>query len=150
MVLRPATDADIDFCFQLHKATFRQNVAEVWGWDEDDQRAIHARNFKPERTQIITADGIDVGRLDVDYRDDEIFIRLIEVLPSHQRRGIASRLIRSLLERATIEGKPVTLNVLTVNQRAYRLYRRLGFTEVGREVDGPAVKIHMVAGLETQ
>lgn len=63
-------------------------MTEVWGWDEDEQRAIHTGIFQPERVQIITANGVDVGRLDVDYGDQETFIWLIELLPSHQ--GAAS------------------------------------------------------------
>jgi ribosomal protein S18 acetylase RimI-like enzyme len=38
----------------------------------------------------------------------------------------------------------VRLNVLAVNVDAYRLYRRLGFTELGRDVDGPASRIRMI------
>jgi hypothetical protein len=36
--------------------------------------------------------------------------------------------------------------VLEVNTRAYQLYRRLGFVETARIVEGPAVKIRMVSG----
>src|SRR4029078_4616984 len=61
-------------------------------------------------------------------------------------RGLGSRLIRIVLDRAAAEGKPLVLNVLEVNRRAYELYRRLGFTEDRRFVEGPAVKIRMVAG----
>jgi ribosomal protein S18 acetylase RimI-like enzyme len=89
---------------------------------------------------------VDVGRLDVHYGDEEIFLPLIELLPSHQGRGVGSRLIRAVLDRAASEGKPLALNVLDVNRRAYALYRRLGFTEAGRIVEDPAVKIRMVAG----
>ena len=143
--LRPATAADIEFCFDLHRSTFYEYVTEIWGWDDGDQRAIHARTFKPERTQIVTVNGVDVGRLDIDDGEEEIFLSLIELSPTHQGRGIGSRLIRALLGRAAAEGKPLALNVLEVNHRAYALYRRLGFTEVRRIVDGPAVKIRMVA-----
>ena len=144
--LRPATAADVEFCFGLHKLSFHEYVAEIWGWDEEDQRAIHSRNFKPGLVQIITANGVDVGRLDVDDGDEETFILLIELLPSHQGRGIGTQLIRTVLEEARSQGKPVALNVLEVNRRAYALYRRLGFTEARRLVDGPAVRIRMVAG----
>ena len=54
----PASGADIEFCFGLHRCAFYQYVTEIWGWDEDDQRAIHARNFKPERVQIVSVDGV--------------------------------------------------------------------------------------------
>jgi GNAT superfamily N-acetyltransferase len=143
--VRPATDADIDFSFRLHKASFREYVAEVWGWDEADQREIHDRNFDPGRVQIITEGGVEIGRLDIDDADGEIFIRLIELMPSHQGRGIGGDLIRSLLNRAAADGKRTALNVLAVNRRAHALYVRLGFTEERRVVDGPAVKIRMVA-----
>jgi GNAT superfamily N-acetyltransferase len=70
--------------------------------------------------------------------------------PKRDRAGVAaplgSRLIRTVLDRAAAEGKPLVLNVLEVNRRAYELYRRLGFTEDRRFVEGPAVKIRMVAG----
>ena len=146
IALRPATNADIEFCFDLHKSAFFQYVTDTWGWDEEDQRAIHRRNFKPGRVQIVTDNGVDVGRLDVDYGDEEYFLLLIELLPSHRGQGLGSRLIRTVLDQAAAEGKPLTLNVLEVNRRAYELYRRLGFTEVERLVEGPAVKIRMVAG----
>jgi hypothetical protein len=42
-------------------------------------------------------------------------------------------------------GKRVTLSVLGVNDRAYQLYRRLGFTEVSRDGVAPEVRIRMVA-----
>jgi ribosomal protein S18 acetylase RimI-like enzyme len=79
------------------------------------------------------------------FGDEEIFLLLVELSPTHQGRGIGSRLIQQLLDRAAVEGKPLALNVLEVNRRAYALYRRLGFTEARRIVDGPAVKIRMVA-----
>src|ERR1700754_1993641 len=118
LALRPATSADIEFCFDLHKSSFYQYVTEIWGWDEKDQRAIHSRDFKLGRVQIVTANGVDVGRLDVDYGDEEIFLLLIALLPSHRGQGLGSRLIRTVLDRAAAEGKPLVLNVLEVNRRA--------------------------------
>ena len=74
---------------------------------------------------------MNVGRLDVDYGDEEIFLLLIELLPNHRGQGLGSRLIRTVLDRVAAEGKPLVLNVLEVNRRAYELYRRLGFTKSG-------------------
>ncbi len=88
---------------------------------------------------------MDVGRLDADHRDQETFIWLIELLPSHQGRGIGGRLIRTILDEARSQGKTMGLNVLDVNRRAYALYRRLGFIEVRRLIEGPAVRIRMIA-----
>ncbi len=32
--LRPATPADSECCFQLHKAAMGDYVTAIWGWDE--------------------------------------------------------------------------------------------------------------------
>jgi ribosomal protein S18 acetylase RimI-like enzyme len=86
-------------------------------------------------------DGVEAGRLDVEERDDEILLALIELAPEYQGRGIGTRLIRELVNRA--DGKRVTLSVLGVNDRAYQLYRRLGFAEVSRDGVAPEVRIRM-------
>jgi ribosomal protein S18 acetylase RimI-like enzyme len=102
-----------------------------------------AGDFDLDRVRVIVVDGVDAGRLDVEERDDEVFLGLIELAPEYQGRGIGSRLIRELIDGA--DGKRVTLSVLGVNDRAYQLYRRLGFTEVSRDGVAPEVRIRMVA-----
>jgi GNAT superfamily N-acetyltransferase len=129
VALRPATPADSEFCFALHKAAMGEYVAAVWGWDEQVQRHYHDHGFIPDRWQIITADGVDVGALNVDYRPSEIYLARIELDPAYQGRGIGSRVIRDLLARAAAIGQPVVLDVLQVNKRALHLYQRLGFVQ---------------------
>ena len=34
VALRPATSADSEFCFQLHKAAMGEYITAIWGWDE--------------------------------------------------------------------------------------------------------------------
>jgi ribosomal protein S18 acetylase RimI-like enzyme len=142
--LRPATEDDVEFFFTLHAASLGPYVDEVWGWDDAEQRAYLARTLVLDRVRVIVLDGVDVGRLDVQEHDDEIFLALIELAPEHQGRGVGSRLIRDILDRA--DGTPVVLSVLAVNHRAYRLYRRLGFTEISRDGVAPEVRIRMAVG----
>ena len=142
VALRPATPADSEFCFQLHKAAMGGYITAVWGWDEQRQRAYHDRSFSPGRWQIITADGTDIGMIDVEYRPTEIYLSRIEVHPSYQGHGIGSSLITALIEEATRKGQDLVLEVLTINHRARALYQRLGMTEVARHGDGN-IKITM-------
>ncbi|GLH99103.1 GNAT family N-acetyltransferase [Phytohabitans aurantiacus] len=137
--LRPATAVDLDLCFDLHAAAMRSYVAAVWGWDDGVQRDFHARGFDPARTRILTVDGRDLGVLIVEYRPDEIVLGRIELHPDAQGRGIGTALIRGVLAEGAASGRPVTLEVLTVNPRAQALYERLGFREVGRS----GVKVRM-------
>lgn len=129
IALRPVTPADSEFCFQLHKAAMGGYITAIWGWDEQVQRDFHTRAFDPDRWQIITASGADIGMLDVEYRPGEIYLARIEIHPEHQGRGVGTRLISALIDEATQRGQDLVLDVLTINQRAYGLYRRLGMKE---------------------
>ncbi len=142
IAVRPATPADSEFCYRLHKAAMGDYVTAIWGWDEQVQRRFHDQAFDPDRWLIITLDDEDVGMLDVEYRPDEIYIARIEVDPSHQGRGIGTRLVSSLAAEAGQKGLDLVLDVLAVNHRARALYRRLGMTEVARHGDDD-VKITM-------
>ena len=142
VALRPATTADNEFCFQLHKAAMGDYITAIWGWDEQRQRDFHARSFNPGRWQIITADGTDIGMIDVEYRPAEIYLSRIEIHPKYQGDGIGTRLISALIDEARQNGQDLVLDVLTVNHRAQALYQRLGMTEVARHGDNN-IKITM-------
>jgi ribosomal protein S18 acetylase RimI-like enzyme len=142
VALRPATPADSEFCYQLHKAAMGGYVTAIWGWDEQVQRGFHARAFNVDRWQIITVGGSDAGMLDVEYRPGEIYLSRIEIHPSYQGRGIGTRLVSALAAEARQKGHDLVLEVLAVNHRAQALYQRLGLTEVARHGDGN-IKITM-------
>ena len=136
IALRPATAADSEFCFRLHKAAMAEYVAAIWGWDEQRQRDHHTRGFTPGHWQIITADGTDAGILIVEYRPAQIYLSRIEIHPDYQGHGIGTWLISALIDEAAQRGQDLTLDVLTVNNRAHALYQRLGMKEVARHGDG--------------
>jgi ribosomal protein S18 acetylase RimI-like enzyme len=142
--LRPATPADKELCYRLHRAAMRPYVEAIWGWDEAVQRDFHSRGFDPTRTQIVTVDGDEAGALIVDHRPSEIYVGRIELHPDYQGQGIGSRLIRRLLHEAAARRQPLTLDVLTANPRAQQLYQRLGFREVYRHGENN-IKIRMRA-----
>jgi len=136
VALRPATPADSEFCYQLHKAAMGSYITAIWGWDEQVQRGgFHTRAFSPGRWQIITADGADAGMLAVEYRPGEIYLARIELHPDYQGHGIGTWVITALLDEAQRKGQDLVLDVFTVNRRAQALYQRLGMTEVARHGD---------------
>lgn len=64
---------------------------------------------------------------------DEMKINNVAVDPAWRRRGLAERLLRSLLDRARENGcREVTLEVRAGNLGAQALYRALGFRVDGR------------------
>lgn len=54
--------------------------------------------------------------------------------PEYQGRGWAQRLVLKLLRREMRRGETPFLHVMSANENARRLYRRLGFTEVRESV----------------
>ncbi len=125
--LRPATAADSDWCYHLHRAAFYDYVEAIWGWDEPIQRTFHDRAFRPDITRIVIADGAPVGAVSVEHTDGATYLGRITIHPVHQSRGIGTQVLGQLIEQATAHGEPVLLDVLVVNHRAYAFYRRLGF-----------------------
>ena len=142
---RTATEADFEFIFTLHKQTLGPYVDLVWGWDDEVQRAYLERTLNVDATEIIVVDGVDVGRLNVEHRDGELYLGLIEITPAYQGRGVGGRIVQTLLDTAFAEAKPVCLNVLRVNSRAYQLYRRLGFHEVPAQGVDPDIRMTLRA-----
>jgi ribosomal protein S18 acetylase RimI-like enzyme len=140
--LRPATDADREFCFAMHEATLREYVEAIWGWDDTTQREYFDRGWDPSITHIVTLDGDDVGVLKVEEQADVNYLGLIEIHPDHQGRGIGAQLVEGLAADAARRGRSVELDVLSVNTRAAALYRRLGFVEQYRHGDDD-IKIRM-------
>jgi ribosomal protein S18 acetylase RimI-like enzyme len=126
--LRPASNADRDFAFELNRATMNEYVEATWGWDEAEQDALFDESFDPADCEIIRVGSTDVGLLAVEERDDEIYLAGIYLLPEWQSRGIGSSIVGSLLQRGAASGKAITLRVLHRNPRAEALYERLGFT----------------------
>jgi len=140
--LRPATTADSEFCFQLHKAAMGAYISAVWGWDDAVQRDFHAGAFDPGRWQVIIADGADAGLLIVEYHPVEVYLARIEIHPDHQGHGIGAYLIHQLIDDARQRGQHLVLDVLTVNHRAQAFYQRHGFQEIARHGDNN-IKIRM-------
>ena len=133
--LRPETADDDAFVQQLVVETITEELG-AHAWPEAVRapllelqcraRRSGARLAGGERaSEIIEADGEAVGWLLAASLDDEI--RIVEIMVAAPRRGqgVGSRAIAGLVERAG--RKAVTLLVNNTNQRAIRLYERLGF-----------------------
>jgi len=126
--LRPANSDDFNFLYQLKKKTLKEYISKTWGWDEEWQKAYFMKNFKPEKIQIITIPGKDIGCITILEEKICYFLSLIEILPYYQNKGIGSQLIKDLIIKANKSNKSIKLQVLKVNTNAQKLYRRLAFS----------------------
>ena len=131
--LRPATPADFDFLFALHRAAMRAYIEPIWGWHEDWQLDYFREKFDSRQRQIIQVEEQDVGVLVVERWPDELYLGLIELLPGFQGRGIGTAIVHELIDQARAEGLPLGLHVLRTNEPARQLYEQLGLRVVAEE-----------------
>ncbi len=139
ITLRAAQADDDAFLYDLY-AGVRADEMAAWGWDAAQQQMFLRLQFNAQRQhydqypnadhRIILSDDQPVGRLLVSRLEDEIRLVDIALLPESRSRGIGGLLIQHLLDEARQAGKVVRLHV-EKNNRAQRLYERLGFARIG-------------------
>ncbi len=128
--LRPATEADCEFCYKVKKEALGQYVTQVWGWDEAFQREFHVRAFEALRPAVVVYQNLDIGTFEVTRHVDCIHLGEFYLLPRFQRQGIGTILLQQVLNEATAKGLPVRLEVLK-NNPVQSLYKRHGFVITG-------------------
>ena len=124
--LIPATEQDFPWLFDLNKATLKDYVEQIWGWDEAWQKDYFLKTFDLDNSRIILVEDEFAGRLTVVDKPDHIFLAYIALLPHFQNRGIGSEVVHSVIKKAEAAGKPLVLTVLNPNP-VTSFYERLGF-----------------------
>lgn len=100
---------------------------------EEYARKIHARAVTAEAWDGNTLVGVLAVYLNrLETRTG--YITNVSVLPNYQRQGIASELMRQVIELAREKGFiALELEVLPDNTRALGLYRKFGFATIGNK-----------------
>lgn len=139
LLLRSVTTLDEAFLFEVYASTREEEIA-AWGWDaarcgeflrmQYDARRRGYQGQHPDADDRVILRGEEaVGRMLVNRAGDHIRLIDIAVLPRYRNMGIGTRLIRELIAEGRVSGRPLRLHVAKDN-RAARLYRRLGFSVV--------------------
>ena len=135
---RPATPRDIEFLTSVNISANEERLSTREDWDADafardveaSARNQVAGKVEHSITYVIELDGTAVGRLRLIRPGNERHVAGIQILPSHQRKGIGSRVMQRIVDEAQQSGLPVTLEVEKDNPRAKRLYQRLSFVVI--------------------
>jgi ribosomal protein S18 acetylase RimI-like enzyme len=143
LALRPETEADVPFLFQLYVSTRWDELAPLTDWSEAQkigflesqftlQRQHYLTHYANSAFDVLEERGVPVGRLYVDRQERTLLIVDIALLPQWRGRGIGTALIEALFAEARGVGKEVSISVEKFNP-AQRLYRRLGFREYAED-----------------
>jgi hypothetical protein len=85
--LRAVEACDSPALYDLHRATMRTYVEEVYGtWDEDVQKACHEAWMEHRRAQVIEVSGRLAGVVDIKWREDDLYLSRNGPRPAESRR----------------------------------------------------------------
>lgn len=85
-------------------------------------------NDHPNSMDFVIEDaGVMIGRVQLDFSNEQIHVVDIAIKSTSQGRGIGEIVIRGIQRTAAITGGPVTLSCARNNLIARQLYTKLGF-----------------------
>jgi len=105
----------------------RDYISEIWGWDDQWQENDFFSHFEPDDITLVLKEQGLAGYSHVENRGGQMFIRMIVVHPNHQRKGIGSKLLESVIAAGKVQSKSIGLEVFKINHEAKKFYERYGF-----------------------
>lgn len=125
---RAAEPGDVERIHELHR--------REWSGDATAKDEFIA-TFAPQTWVIVEGPGDSVaGVLRVERKRHEIFIHDLVVATGHESQGMATALVRELIDEAVRTDLPLAIHVPPTAARALRLLRFLGFVVVPSPVPG--------------
>lgn len=140
--LRPAQAKDEAFLRSVHDAGRAWEFEALKGQVDDHvldtifkqqygaQHDVYFNAFTLAKYALVEWCGQPVGRLYADFRDDEVRLLDLNILPPYRGRKIGEIVVRGLCAHASATRVPLTLQVHPLN-RARQFYQRLGFKDLG-------------------
>ncbi|MBM3784191.1 MAG: GNAT family N-acetyltransferase [Acidobacteria bacterium] len=146
ITLRPCTEADEPFLFEVYASSRDRELAAV-PWPAGvkvnflrGQYELQKRHYRTAFANALFAvvehDGVPIGRFYGWHGLEHSVLIEITLLPPWRGQGIGGELVARFVEEA---GQRVTLHVEESNP-ARRLYERFGFQPTG-ESNGPHIKM---------
>ena len=130
--LTQAFPSDWDRAWAILREAFLDHVTRSYGGWTAEEIEKCAKAWAPRSTQMLHVDGLLAGWVRLEHRADCDWLDLLVIAPEHQRQGLGTSVLRSLMSTAERRGVPLWLSVHR-NNDARRLYVRLGFREVDRD-----------------
>jgi ribosomal protein S18 acetylase RimI-like enzyme len=118
---------------QLRRSVYRDLFIATFGsWDEERHVRHTSECWDRGDISIIEVGGERVGMIQILDQTGFVEIGELQIQPSHQSRGIGSRILSDIVNQAHKRGKNVKLSVALKNERANEFYQRCGFRLVAQ------------------
>lgn len=121
-------DTDYDFVYKTKKALYKDYIIQnLDKWIEKDQKDFFEKYIKEhkEHIYILTSGNTKIGFIDYNIRQDIVDIGNLCINKEYQGKGIGSRILEEIINKNL--DKTISLQVFIQNERAIKLYNKLGF-----------------------
>ena len=122
-----ATKHDEAVIFDLYGCVMKEYITEIWGWDQEWQENDFKKHFYPENITLVKEEKKAIGYSQIEDQGNQLYIRMLLLLPNNQRKGIGSRLLNAVIQKAKAQSKGIALQVFKANEQARRFYEHHGF-----------------------
>lgn len=122
-----ATKYDEAILFDLYCQVMKDYISEIWGWDQEWQANDFIKHFNPENITVVKEENIAIGYSQIEEQGNQLYIRMLLLLPNYQRIGIGSDLLNAAIEKASAQSKDISLQVFKINEQAKKFYEHHGF-----------------------
>lgn len=126
-IYRNSTNEDKDDIYEVYRAVMRGYISEIWGWNEEWQKNDFTSHYKADGITLVYKVNDLVGYSQVEDKGDLLFMRMLAILPDHQRKGIGKRLLEFFVENGKKLSKGLSFEVFKINTLAKGFYEKHGF-----------------------
>lgn len=126
------TADDFEICLALRIAAMRESLERIGRFDPERARERLRRLFYPEHSEFILCDGERIGFYTLRPGEDGLYLEHLYIQPSHQSRGMGSRVLRRLLAEADARQLPMRLGALR-DSSSNGFYHRHGFVQTSED-----------------
>ncbi len=141
--LRPVTEADEPFLYELYKTVRGPEFAQVplppeqlemlFSMQYRARTGSYEATFPKSQNSVILSGEAPIGQIWIDRNGGQILLVDIALLPAYRGTGIGSGLVEGLIAEARQSGLPLICSVATNNPGSLRFHQRLGFAIVAED-----------------
>ena len=126
--LHPYQDTDYNFIYKTKKTLYKDYVVQNWGkWKEKDQKYFFKKYIENNKKHIsiLVNNTAKIGFIDYLTNNNYVEIGNICINKKYQGKGIGSQILNEIINKNS--NKTISLQVFIQNERAIKLYNKLGF-----------------------
>jgi GNAT superfamily N-acetyltransferase len=134
---------DLSYCWSIYREAVQPLALALRDWDEPARQRMVEEALADAGASILVENQDAAGWLHVDETRFEIHLGHLYLEPHARNRGLGSRFMRWMNERARRKNKVFTIDVMK-NNPAKALAERLGFLVIG--TSGNTLKMRLKDG----